>query len=70
MLHIIVPLDWLAVHPRAHPKRKNHSRGNIREPKGLIIASKSDDMGDHAEHWVVVYEEGIGFPALESAHYL
>ena len=24
-------------------------------------------MGDHAEEWVVVHKEGVGFPTLESA---
>ncbi len=63
VLHRLVPLDGLAVQPRAYPKRKDHSRGDIRDPEGAVIASKSNDMGDHAEHWIVVHKEGIGFPA-------
>ena len=66
VLHFIVPLDWLAVQPRAYSKRKYHSGGDFGESEGFVIASKSNDMGDYAEHGVVVHKEGIGFPALES----
>jgi len=62
-----VPLDWQAVQPRAYSEREDHSRGGIGYPEGAVIASKSDDVGDHAEDWIVVHKEGIGLPALESA---
>ena len=61
-----MPLDWLAVQPRAYPERKYYSRGGVGKPEGFVIASKSNDMGDYAEHGIVVHKEGIGFAALGS----
>jgi len=62
----LVPLNWLAVQSRAYSEREYHSGGGIGEPEGFVIASKSNYMRDHAEHWIVVHKEGIGFPTLES----
>ncbi len=47
--HIVAPLDWLAVHPWAYPERKNHSRGDFGEQESAVVASESDEMGDHAK---------------------
>jgi len=62
-----VPLDWQAVQFRAYIEREDHSRIGIGHSEGAVIASKSDDVGDHAEDWIVVHKEGIGLPALELA---
>lgn len=34
----------------------------LAEPEDSVVASKSDDMGDHAELFIIVHEEGRGFP--------
>ena len=66
VLHLIVPWDSLAVQPRADSEREHHSKGEIGDQEGFIIASKSDHMGGHTEHWIVVHKEGIGLPASKS----
>ena len=66
ILHVIVPLDRLAVEPSPYPECEYHPRGDTGEPEGLVIAGESDDVGDHTEDGILVHEEGIGFPALKS----
>jgi len=65
VLDFIVLLDWLAVQPRAYSKRKYYLGGSFGESEGFVIVNKSNDIGDYAEYKVVIYKEGISFPALK-----
>ena len=70
VLHLIVPLNWLAVEPGSYLKCEYHLKGNTRELKGFIITDKSDNVRDHTENEIVIYKKDIGFFKEKLSHLL
>ena len=61
VLHVIVPLDRLAIEPSPYPECEDHPRGDVRESEGFVIASESVDVGNNVEDWIFVHTKGIDF---------
>jgi len=66
VFHIIMSLNWLTVQLRAYLKHKHHLKSDIEKQKDTVDTSKSNNIKDHTEEWVVVYKEDIDLSILKS----